>query len=276
MDLVESDIDSLFGSPSESSVSLKPAAKLVCPPIPGLYFISDPLISPSEQESLMDDCLTTYFRNGDVNQIMLFERLIDSPTPSSSRCNSKARVSSASQLPSFLTTLLDSLSSRLKPHLPLKIYSTLFPDFQSSSSSKARQVIINTYLPGEGITPHVDLLDRYDDGIFGLSLGSGCVMRFRPATEAIAKAGYSATTATEDETGEECGVYLPPGSVYVMTGDARYKWTHGIEEVYEDYVEHREGDEELSEGSWVSRSFRISITFRWMLPGADVVGSGAL
>lgn len=89
-----------------------------------------------------------------------------------------------------------------------------------------------------------------------------------------------------DDLGEDEGVekerlwdvYLPSGSVYVMTDEARYEWTHGIGKRSEDFVEESEangGDCGLqSSGTWIPRSLRVSITFRWLLPGAEVVGNG--
>lgn len=54
-----------------------------------------------------------------------------------------------------------------------------------------------------------------------------------------------------------------------MSEEARYSWTHGIDGRKEDWVQDRVG---ATEGRWVMRSIRVSITFRWLLPGADVVG----
>lgn len=173
-----------------------------------------------------------------------------------------------SKLPAFLTELLITLSSLLRPILPEMIHTLLFPP--PSTPPKARQVIINHYLPGEGITPHVDLLDRFGDGIIGVSLGSGCVMRFRKLNpeEIGVRSGYyqNEEHANDNETQS---VYLPPGSIYVMSGESRYSWTHGIERRTADLVQGGLGDEH---DNWIARSVRVSITFRWLLPGADIVG----
>lgn len=175
-----------------------------------------------------------------------------------------------SKLPTFLTELLITLSSILRPCLPVSIHSLLFPS--QSASPKARQVIINHYLPGEGITPHVDLLDRFGDGIIGVSLGGSCVMRFRKvdSKEVGLRSGYH--QSDEPDSDEVENVYLPAGSVYVMSGDARYGWTHGIERRRADRVQD---DPDDGEGRWIKRSVRVSITFRWLLPGADIVGTTA-
>lgn len=79
-------------------------------------------------------------------------------------------------------------------------------------------------------------------------MGSGCVMEFK-----------------KGETRH--GMYLPPRSTIIMCGEARYEWTHGIEKKVEDAVARDDGRTEV-----VKRGTRMSITFRWLLPGADVVG----
>ena len=82
------------------------------------------------------------------------------------------------------------------------------------------------------------------------------------------RSGYHQNREHE-EGGEVEDIYLPVGSVYVMSGDARYGWTHGIDRRKVDRVQENPGDQV---GRIIERSVRISITFRWLLPGADVVG----
>jgi alkylated DNA repair dioxygenase AlkB len=148
----------------------------------------------------------------------------------------------------------------------VQTHALLFP--LPGTPPRARQAILNFYRPGEGITPHVDLLDRFGDGIIGVSLGSGCVMRFRriASTEHDAEHGSAKSTYHSDAAKD---VFLPPGSIYVMSEEARYGWTHGIDGRREDWVQDQV---ESATGRWVMRSIRVSITFRWLLPGADVVG----
>ncbi|KAH8096580.1 hypothetical protein BXZ70DRAFT_895999 [Cristinia sonorae] len=237
----DSDVNSLFDEPLGSSSSLtRPDEQRPGRPIPGLYFTPTVLLPPDLMHLIMQKCIDTYFRDGDVNQVMLFERAGQ---------DGENSIPLNSTLPAFLIDLLTTLSTTLEPHLPANVHSLLFPS--ASASKYARQVIINHYLPGEGISPHVDLLDRFADGIIGVSMGSGCTMRFRKETE--------------------WEVYLPSGSVYVMTEEARYEWTHEIEKHAEDWVLDEGGREG---GKWIPRSVRVSVTFRWLLPGADVVGPG--
>lgn len=112
--------------------------------------------------------------------------------------------------------------------------------------SLARQVILNLYPPGQGITPHIDLPNRYADGIIGVSLLGGCVMTFQRGDE-------------------RHDIYLPERTVYVMTGEARWEWSHGIEARKEDLVNTGRGIETKVRGT------RVSMTFRWMSKGADVL-----
>jgi hypothetical protein len=65
------------------------------------------------------------------------------------------------------------------------------------------QVIVNEYVPGEGIRPHKDR-DYYENQICGVNLGSGCIMRF-----------------IRGNNQEVRYIEVPQRSVYVMQDDAR-------------------------------------------------------
>lgn len=254
-----------------------PAALRTAPPIPGLFFDPSILLPTELADQVLHQCKSTYFQNPSTNQVMLFGRAYD---PSSSESSIKPTNSG---IPPFLQNLLCRLEELLRLSLPSDIHKLLFPP--PSEPSRARQAIINLYRPGEGITPHVDLLGRFGDGIIGISLGSGCVMAFRRASPSEEKGGYKAVKDGEvqdeeylDEDGERkrWDLYLPVRSVLVMSGDARYRWMHGIERKEQDFVE-RESASGLDEnprgaGEHIMRSERLSITFRWLLPGAEVVG----
>lgn len=94
-------------------------------------------------------------------------------------------------------------------------------------------------------------------------------MRFRPATAKTNATGDADGELEKRATEDTKDVFLPAGSVYVMSEEARYGWTHAIDGRREDWVQDRVGS---TAGRWVMRSIRVSITFRWLLPGADVVG----
>lgn len=73
------------------------------------------------------------------------------------------------------------------------------------------QVIVNEYLPGQGISAHVDCVPCFGPVVASVSLLSACVMEF-----------------THPEEGTRVPVRLAPGDLCVMTGPARFTWRHAI------------------------------------------------
>ncbi|HHK74690.1 MAG TPA: alpha-ketoglutarate-dependent dioxygenase AlkB [Rhizobiales bacterium] len=104
------------------------------------------------------------------------------------------------------------------------------------------QIIINEYLPGQGIAPHIDRTTCFGGTIAVLSLCAPITMEF-----------------TCERTGEKWSQRLEPRSLAIMQGDARYKWRHGI----------RPRKSDLVDGVKVPRSRRISVTFRKVLPDRE-------
>ena len=121
-----------------------------------------------------------------------------------------------------------------------KVSSTLFEQKLFEQKQKLfeqkqklfEQCIVNNYESGQGINKHIDL-DAFGPVIGCFSLGSGCTMRF-----------------SLDE--ERVDIYIEPNSLYVMSGDARSKWTHEMPATKTDLID----------GKRVSRNRRVSLTFR--------------
>ncbi|KAG2697429.1 hypothetical protein I3760_07G105400 [Carya illinoinensis] len=111
------------------------------------------------------------------------------------------------------------------------------------------QLIVNAYQPGEGICAHVDLM-RFEDGIAIVSLESSCVMHFtkvgQPHCDA-ANGGKSHPPTTR------IPVYLTPGSLVLISGEARYSWKHEI---------NRKPGFQIWEGQELNQRRRISVTLR--------------
>lgn len=257
--------------------------------IPGLYFDPSRMIYEELAECLWSSCLDTFFKDGDVNQVMLFERAGCDTEDSGMQIHVEGLSSGNSEnefdyreakIPTFLITLLSTLSILLAPTLPSSIHDLLFPTSESlAKRGQARQIILNHYRPGEGISPHVDLLKRYGDGIIGVSLHSGCVMNF---AKIHSGADTDTNSGNSTQFGKRCTrqmsssredhnkayIYLPARSVIVLSGEARYEWSHGIDKFRSDLVESVDG----ASVDCIPRVERISITYRWLLPGADVVG----
>ena len=94
---------------------------------------------------------------------------------------------------------------------------------------KPDQVIINEYMPGQGIASHIDCVPCFTNTVCSLSLGSGYMMDLTNGNV-------------------EKSIYLEPRSLLILKGDARYKWKHGIASRKSDHG--------------VKRQRRISLTFR--------------
>jgi alkylated DNA repair dioxygenase AlkB len=101
------------------------------------------------------------------------------------------------------------------------------------------QLIVNEYLPGQGIAPHVDSTSCFDNEIVSISLGSSCVMTFTDATRA-----------------EQIDVLLRPGDLQLIKDEARYGWRHQIKQRRRD----------CWAGGVIERARRLSITFRKTVP----------
>lgn len=99
------------------------------------------------------------------------------------------------------------------------------------------QVIVNEYMPGQGISAHVDCRPCFGDVIASLSLLSSCVMRLE-----------------NRKISQQVDLALEPGSLLVLSGEARHVWTQTIPARKSDTVN----------GQKHPRSRRLSATFREM------------
>lgn len=129
----------------------------------------------------------------------------------------ESRLSMAQMLPASLQALADRLFK--EKICPIK------PD----------QCIVNEYKAGQGINPHIDHTASFQDCIVSISLGSDVVMDFKSL-----------------ERGDSKPVLLNRRSAVVLSGDARYRWQHGIAQREVDQIDGRE----------IVRGRRVSITFR--------------
>jgi alkylated DNA repair dioxygenase AlkB len=93
------------------------------------------------------------------------------------------------------------------------------------------QLIVNEYLPGQGISAHIDCEPCFGDTIAMISLGWAYEMDF-----------------IEPRSKEIRTLLLDVGSALVVAGDARHKWLHQIKP--------RQTDR------GIARRRRVSLTFR--------------
>jgi alkylated DNA repair dioxygenase AlkB len=106
---------------------------------------------------------------------------------------------------------------------------------------KPDQAIVNEYTPGQGIGPHIDCVPCFGPVVASLSLNSPCSMVFGKDKELKS-------------------LWLEPRSLLVLTGPARYEWTHQIHACKWDF--RFEGTEVVET---VNRQRRVSITFRTVI-----------
>lgn len=132
--------------------------------------------------------------------------------------------------------------------LPLWLADTLTrinPIMQSCCLNKdwvANQVTVNEYTPGQGIAPHVDTHSAFFDGIASLSLGASVTMRF------------------QSHLGKQHHVLVPAKSLLVMSGPARFAFTHGIPQRKNDLID----DEVVAR-----KGTRVSLTLRLIKTKAE-------
>ncbi len=104
---------------------------------------------------------------------------------------------------------------------------------------EADHVLINEYLPGQGIAAHVDEMPHADSQVVTISLLDTYPMEF-----------------AHIESGEKFEQWLERRSVAVMSGPSRTEWTHEIVKRKADVV---------TGGGKRTRKRRISITYRTKL-----------
>ena len=109
-----------------------------------------------------------------------------------------------------------------------------------ASYPNLNQLTVNHYKPGQGIGSHVDTPSAFGDGLLSISLNGGIVMEFRKV---------------DSDPPLKKLVYLPPRSLVLMSGPARYEWEH--------YIVTRRTD--THQGEVLTRQLRVSLTLRTAL-----------
>lgn len=200
--------DELVNALSMSSTSNDRAEKDLGKPVPGVpgLFIKLDFIDKKEETILMDDLKEREWNNELARRTMHFGKTY--------QYGSK-KLGSAPKIPKEWKWLIDRIS-------PLM-------------DGKIDQIILNEYLPGQGIGQHTDS-PQFGPIIASLSTGSGCKMDFTYGNKSVS-------------------VHLPPRSIVLLTGDARSKWKHSIAPRKTDEIS----------GKKVARGTRISYTFRSVL-----------
>jgi len=170
---------------------------------------------------------------------------------------------------SLISTPIPAHIAAIAARLPLREGVDVLPE----------QFTLQYYPPGAGIPPHVDTHSMFGEALYSLSFGSGVPMVFKKAggNEArkmrLPKRSLGGTVAEGEgkkieggagTVGEEESpsweLMLPARSLLIMTGPARYGYTHGIKGRKTDFVD----------GQPVLRGGRYSITMRSVRTGEEI------
>ena len=122
--------------------------------------------------------------------------------------------------------------------IPKRIQKTMETMFDKDVK-EFNQLILNEYAPNQGISQHTDRTHVFGPVVAGLSLFTPCVIEF------IDKRQRGKNRIVKP-------ILLPPRSVFIMTGESRYDYTHGIP-----------AKKEVNfYGHTIRRGVRYSMTFR--------------
>jgi len=179
------------------------------PNIPGLLYFPD-YITPQEEAELVTEIEAAGWQN-----VRMQRRVRQFGYRYSFSRRSMAPGDFREALPAWA----DAIAQRLR-------HENLLPAIPN-------QLLANRYLPGEGISFHVDAPEFNE--IADLSLLSACIMEFRNM-----------------KTGEKQKIWLERRSLLLLTGESRWNWQHAIP--YRK-CDHYAGREQM-------RETRISLTFR--------------
>ncbi|KAJ8754430.1 hypothetical protein K2173_002881 [Erythroxylum novogranatense] len=147
------------------------------------------------------------------------------------------------ELPSFVSPVIERIAA--------------CPDVGDSSSLILDQLTVNEYPPGVGLSPHIDTHSAFEGLIFSLSLAGPCIMEFRRYADAswisTAASGTDMKVDIPEKGWERKAIYLPPRSMLLLSGEARYAWHH--------YIPHHKIDM-VNDHAVRRNNRRVSFTFR--------------
>lgn len=183
--------------------------------IPGLFYIPD-YLSPQEISDILLFLKTQYFKplTNSKNSRQVLQYGYEYPYD-----KKLTKLNKITPIPENLLKLVD----------PARINKSINSDLLKNPME---QLIINKYNPGQGISAHTDHTKYFGDLIICLTVGSGTEINFI-------------------KNNQTKSLYLKPGSLYIMSGDARYKYQHEITgKLYDNNIK---------------RLTRYSLTFRSVL-----------
>ncbi|CAH9055044.1 unnamed protein product [Cuscuta europaea] len=155
------------------------------------------------------------------------------------------------ELPQFVSLVLERVSS--------------FQKLGYTGSVVLDQLTVNEYPPGVGLSPHIDTHSAFEGLIFSLSLAGPCVMEFRKYQKGVWVTNSELASHGEMQDCDKMtssflrkAIYLPPRSMLLLSGEARYAWHH--------YIPHHKVD--IVKDNTIRRApRRVSFTLRKVREG---------
>ncbi|KAL6549757.1 Alkylated DNA repair protein alkB 8 [Orobanche minor] len=150
------------------------------------------------------------------------------------------------ELPSFVSPVLEKIKS--------------FQTLDCAADVSLDQLTINEYAPGVGLSPHIDTHSAFEGLICSLSLAGPCIMEFRKYTTGVWQEKPVSSSDVEKQLLSRKksnfirkAIYLPPRSMLLLFGEARYAWHH--------YIPHHKVDK-VDDTLIRRNSRRVSFTIR--------------
>lgn len=189
----------------------------------GLYYFED-LIDSDEEQQIIESLSKSSDWFG-VSQTANSRKVIHYGYEYS-YTNRYAKPKKVNDIPDmYKTKILDKLKDKISED----IYNKLLKDYSFD------QLIINRYESNQGIAMHIDNKTHFDGIILCVTIGSGTTINF-----------------SSEDSKKTYSIYVKPRSVYIMSGNARNTWLHGIDKKTYDVLND----------VMIKRGTRYSLTFR--------------
>ncbi|XP_069500412.1 alpha-ketoglutarate-dependent dioxygenase alkB homolog 6 [Ambystoma mexicanum] len=129
----------------------------------------------------------------------------------------------------------------------------------------ANHVLVNEYLPGEGIMPHEDG-PLYFPTVTTISLGSHTLLDFyHPVSRQQERNSEQDPTLQTEEERHLLSLLVEPRSLLVLKDDMYVKYLHGIKNVTTDVITNKVANADrcsVEHGERLDRGTRVSLTIR--------------
>jgi len=227
--------DSLPKPPTTSNLTQKPSTTSNLPNLPPGLSLHPNFITPAEESTLLNFLDCESWRT-DLSRRTLHY--------GGTYCLMPPRTATPSERKAIESQIYTA--SPIPPELDFLITRMISAGFYTERNKPAF-CIVNEYLPGHGISAHVENF-RFGEPVCAVTLAGSDVMRFHELEKADDGSVRTGKAGKAPRTGVKRDVWLERRGMMVMTGESRRRWQHEI----------TRGRVKGKEGGWR----RVSLTFR--------------